>query len=261
MTGSKPDITSGVAIGRSSVPTCMSGRPAMPLTPTSCASFGRSANGRFQLSARRNASVRFSGVSGKSSCTRALRGRTWAALITVASVISAIGVMPAIGSFEKLPSEYETAPMSLPSMYTGLPLIPAMTPVLARGPPSSRARIRLRRVPMTFSMTPRIRALNSSTRVPSKTVWPMPTMPGRISETLICGAAAKSPENPSPDTPRTATRRRRADLRMVHSLFGRSACGSRRKAAVKGIVLTAADGALLSSSLLSPRLIHCPCSR
>jgi hypothetical protein len=33
----------------------------------------------------------------------------------VESVISAIGVIPAIGSFEKLPSAYETAPMRRPS--------------------------------------------------------------------------------------------------------------------------------------------------
>src|SRR5436309_318589 len=61
--------------------------------------------------------------------TRAPVGRV--SLKLVESVISAIGVMPAIGSLEKLPSAYETAPMRRPSTYTGLPLIPAMTPVLA----------------------------------------------------------------------------------------------------------------------------------
>ncbi len=39
-----------------------------------------------------------------------------ASVSSVESVISAIGVMPAIGSLEKLPSAYETAPISLPSM-------------------------------------------------------------------------------------------------------------------------------------------------
>jgi hypothetical protein len=43
---------------------------------------------------------------------------------------------------------------------------------------------------MTFSITPMMVARNSSTRVPVKTVWPMPTMPGRISEIGICGVAA-----------------------------------------------------------------------
>ena len=46
-----------------------------------------------------------------------------------ASIISVIGVMPAIGSLENEPREYEIAPTSWPSMYTGLPLIPAITPV------------------------------------------------------------------------------------------------------------------------------------
>ena len=81
---------------------------------------------------------------------------------STAPVISPIGVMPAIGSCGKLPSEYDTAPTSLPSMYTGLPLIPAMTPVVASGPPSSLARIRSRRGPMTLCRTPMMWALNSS---------------------------------------------------------------------------------------------------
>ena len=37
------------------------------------------------------------------------------AVIIVASTISSIGVMPAIGSVENWPSEYDTAPISLPS--------------------------------------------------------------------------------------------------------------------------------------------------
>jgi len=133
----------------------------------------------------------------------------------VASVISAIGVMPAIGSFEKLPSAYDTAPTSRSSMYTGLPLIPAMTPVLASGPPSSRARIRFRCVPMTFSSTPRIWALNSSTWVPSNTVCPTPTMPGRISETGICTVAPRKAGDASANmvAPMTANASRTGNLR------------------------------------------------
>jgi hypothetical protein len=91
--------------------------------------------------------------------------------------------MPAIGSLEKAPSEYETAPTRRPSMYTGLPLIPAITPVWARGPPSSLARIRLRLGPMTFLRTPRMCTLKSSSRSPSNTVRPTPTIPGLSSST------------------------------------------------------------------------------
>ena len=101
-------------MGRSRVPSRSSRTPVIPLTPTNCASFGRSAKGRFQLSARRKAVVRFSRVSGKSSCMRAARGRV--SLSPVASVISSIGVMPAIGSFENAPSAYDTAPINRPSM-------------------------------------------------------------------------------------------------------------------------------------------------
>src|SRR5439155_1397366 len=64
-------------------------------------------------------------------------------------------------------------------MNTGLPLIPAMTPVFSSGPPSRRARIRLCLGPM-FSRTPMIWTLKSSIRVPSKTVRPTPIMPGLI---------------------------------------------------------------------------------
>ena len=53
-------------------------------------------------------------------------------------------------------------------MYTGLPLMPAMTPVLASGPPSSRARMRLRFGPMTLRITPRISTLKSSSLVPGE---------------------------------------------------------------------------------------------
>ena len=91
-------------------------------------------------------------VTGRS--IRACADSVRRAGIAVASIISAIGVMPAMGSFEKLPIEYDTAPIKRPSMYTGLPLMPAMTPVCASGPPSSFARIRLRRGACTLRSTP-----------------------------------------------------------------------------------------------------------
>ena len=45
------------------------------------------------------------------------------------SSISAMGVTPAIGSLENSPMRNASAPASLPSRYTGLPLMPATTPV------------------------------------------------------------------------------------------------------------------------------------
>ena len=99
--------------------------------------------------------------------------------------ISPMGVMPAIGSLakEKLKA---TAPMILPSMYTGLPLIPWRTPVCSRFRPESRAMMAFRLGPV-LARTPRISTSNSSTLFPAKTVRPLPFIPvltssrGRIS--------------------------------------------------------------------------------
>ena len=55
--GSKPDITSGVAIGRSIVRDLAAAEAGDAAAPTNCASSGRSANGRFQFSALRNAAT------------------------------------------------------------------------------------------------------------------------------------------------------------------------------------------------------------
>ena len=115
------------------------------------------------------AAATLSRVTGISSRARVPIGGRGVSSVA-ASIISAIGVMPAIGSFENAPSEYDTAPTSLPSMYTGLPLMPAMTPVWASGPPSSLARIRSRRGPMTFRSTPMMWTLNSSILSPCQTV-------------------------------------------------------------------------------------------
>src|SRR4029450_6325318 len=41
--------------------------------------------------------------------------------------ISPIGVVPAVGPLAKAPIRYDTAPTSLPSTYTGLPLMPETT--------------------------------------------------------------------------------------------------------------------------------------
>ena len=52
------------------------------------------------------------------------------------SSMDSIGVMPQIASGEKTPIRSEIAPISFPSKYTGLPLIPAATPVSLPLPPS-----------------------------------------------------------------------------------------------------------------------------
>ena len=62
----------------------------------------------------RSAVVRRSGVIGRSSRGCAVARRV--DVSAVASIISPIGVMPAIGSFGNAPIEYETAPTRRPSM-------------------------------------------------------------------------------------------------------------------------------------------------
>ena len=61
------------------------------------------------------ADARLSRVTGISSRARTPIGGRGVSSVA-ASIISVIGVMPAIGSFENEPSEYDTAPTSCPSM-------------------------------------------------------------------------------------------------------------------------------------------------
>ena len=63
---------------------------------------------------RAQMSINCAGVAGHVIDTG--REPRMAAGIIVASTISAIGVMPAMGSVENWPSEYETAPTRRPSM-------------------------------------------------------------------------------------------------------------------------------------------------
>ena len=148
---SNPAATIGTAIGRSIDPIRLQS-PEPPDSTSTCE--GSSANGRARPRSRAQMSISCAGVAGQVIDTG--REPRAAAGIVVASTISAIGVMPAMGSVENWPSEYETAPTRRPSTYTGLPLMPAMTPVLASGPPASLARIRLRLGPMTLRRTPRM---------------------------------------------------------------------------------------------------------
>ena len=94
---SNPPSVSGVAIGRSIVL-----MPALT-SPSTCTSAGLSANGRAHANACRSDACRLSGVSGFGRSTRATCRRTAGSVAS--AVISAIGVIPAIGSLENCPSE------------------------------------------------------------------------------------------------------------------------------------------------------------
>ena len=89
-------------------------RPATALTPVQLRVVGPSANGRFQLSALRNAAVRFSRVSGNSTWTRAPGGRG----VVERRRVGHLGDRRDAGDrlLRELPSEYDTAPISRPSM-------------------------------------------------------------------------------------------------------------------------------------------------
>ena len=86
------------------------------------------------------------------------------------SSMSAIGVTPAIGSLENSPMRNASAPASLPSRYTGLPLMPATTPVYSAFSPCSRIKMMLPLGPFTLCKTPRTSTPMDSGLTPSKTV-------------------------------------------------------------------------------------------
>ncbi len=67
--GSKPDIDKRRRDGPQQRAELIARHPELRQTPENCVSLGRSANGRFQFNAFRNAAVSPSRVSGKSSCT------------------------------------------------------------------------------------------------------------------------------------------------------------------------------------------------
>ena len=176
VSGSKPENTSGRESGRSVAPA----RPAGSASP-------RKAPGARPGSGRAKAAATASPSSGaaKDAPLPPSRSRAEAARGApgddAASSMSPIGVMPAIGSLPN-GNAYATAPSSRPFTYTGLPLIPAMTPVRSSGPPSSRARIRLWPGPTALSSTPRMRTRKLSIVAPSNTVRPSPCMPARTSD-------------------------------------------------------------------------------
>ena len=86
------------------------------------------------------------------------------------SSISPIGVTPAIGSLENSPMRNAIAPTSLPSTYTGLPLMPATTPVYSTFLPCKRTRMMSPLGPLALRSTPRISTSIGSGVTPSNTV-------------------------------------------------------------------------------------------
>src|SRR6185369_1293252 len=108
---------------------------------------------------------RFGFQSVPASCenetTRGSFGLTFSEPLLNRSIICLIGVMPAIGSFEKGKLK-AMAPTSLPSINTGEPDIPPNTPVLSTFSPVNRAMMADCLGPGNPGKTPRISTPNSS---------------------------------------------------------------------------------------------------
>ena len=97
------------------------------------------------------------------------------------SSICSMGVIPAMGSLLNWPIRYEREPSSRLPIYTGLPLMPATTPVYSGLAPWSRARIMSWPGPRAPRNTPRISTSIASGLVPVKTVQAVAVMPRRTS--------------------------------------------------------------------------------
>src|SRR5207245_837151 len=92
--------------------------------------------------------------------------------------------MPQIASGEKTLSRSATAPISLPSIYTGLPLIPPATLVRCALPPIL-AMITSCFGPQAFFQRPMISTGTASGSVPANTVQAVAIMPGLSSEDFM----------------------------------------------------------------------------
>ena len=110
---SMPLSTSGVAIGRSSAPICEPADAGQPERLHVGGAIGERGDARVVGADGGGEALRRDGQLEPR--LRAASPRR-APVSAVASIISAIGVMPAIGSFGNAPMEYETAPMRRPSM-------------------------------------------------------------------------------------------------------------------------------------------------
>ena len=85
----------------------------------------------------------------------------------------------------KIPSFSESAPASFPSRYTGLPLMPATTPVCSTFGPFNCTRMMDCLGPRKFGITPITSRSNFSTWSPAKIVYAYPCIPGRTWSTEI----------------------------------------------------------------------------
>jgi hypothetical protein len=94
------------------------------------------------------------------------------------SSMLAMGVTPPIASLLKIPILSDSAPASFPSKKTGLPLIPATTPVCSAFSPRSCTRITSCFGPMALWRMPRTTRSTFSTSSPAKIVYITPFMPG-----------------------------------------------------------------------------------
>ena len=99
--------------------------------------------------------------------------------------------------------------------------------------------MRLRFGPITLWSTPRMRAVKDSTRVPSKTVRPTPSIPGVTSRSDMNGSTACSGQM-ARTAKRSATSARRKDIVQPARTVGRSEEGAGR--ALPAIILNFSAG-------------------
>src|SRR5712691_758568 len=98
--------------------------------------------------------------------------------------MDSMGVIPQIASGENTLSRSATAPISLPSIYTGLPLIPPATLVRCALPPIL-AMMTSCLGPQAFFHRPMISMGTASGSVPWNTVQAVPIIPGLSSEDFM----------------------------------------------------------------------------
>jgi hypothetical protein len=161
--GAKPEKTSGVSMGSRKPP------PGIPAARAHSTGTGkRRPCGAPEFAAdAANESLPADG-KGYESAT-AVPGRGGASWVGSESMLS-IGVTPAKGSFTNMPNFKETAPASFPSMYTGLPLMPATTPVCSTFGPFNCTKMMDCFGPIRFGMTPMTTKSKFSTWSPAKMV-------------------------------------------------------------------------------------------
>ena len=148
-------------------------------SPKTWTSAGLSANGRMHANAWRSDATTASCVSGIGRSTRAAARRLGGSV--AASIISSIGVMPAIGSVGELAervrhgTDEPAVDVDGATAHAGNDAGLGQRTAFEPGEDEIPARADM------FRSTPMMLTLNSSSRSPSKTVRPIPIMPGRTS--------------------------------------------------------------------------------